>query len=180
MSLSYDRQVIRVKTSQILEKIMTNTSVTKPAPTKTPTPESKTEEVEPLDGYLMTQIKNSMPVREEASDFERDFAVYHARETVKSLAKDRVEAMLIGQMVAANAAAMECLKKASSPETKREHLEQNFKYATKFLDLYLKQFEALDRHRGRGQSTVAVEQVTVQPGGQAIVGNIRTGTDNAR
>jgi hypothetical protein len=169
MSLSYDRQVIRVKTSQILEKIMTNTSVTKPAPTKTPTPESKTEEV-----------KRAMPVREEASDFERDFAVYHARETAQSLAKDRVEAMLIGQMVAANAAAMECLKKASSPETKREHLEQNFKYATKFLDLYLKQFEALDRHRGRGQSTVAVEQVTVQPGGQAIVGNIRTGTDNAR
>jgi hypothetical protein len=89
--------------------------------------------------------------------------------------------MLIGQMVAANdAAAMWCLKKAAAPETRPEHLEQNYKYATKLLGLYLQQLEALDRHRGRGQSMVAVEQVTVQPGGQAIVGNIRTGTDHGR
>jgi hypothetical protein len=35
--------------------------------------------------------------------------------------------------------------------------------------------EALDKHRGKGQQTVRVEHVTVNAGGQAIVGNVRGG-----
>ena len=33
----------------------------------------------------------------------------------------------------------------------------------------------LDRHRGKGQQVVRVEHVTVQAGGQAIVGNVTQG-----
>jgi hypothetical protein len=32
--------------------------------------------------------------------------------------------------------------------------------------------EAIDRRRGKGQQTVRVEHVTVQAGGQAIVGHV--------
>jgi hypothetical protein len=35
--------------------------------------------------------------------------------------------------------------------------------------------EALDKHRGKGQQTVRVEHVTVNAGGQAIVGNVEAG-----
>jgi hypothetical protein len=34
--------------------------------------------------------------------------------------------------------------------------------------------DALNRHRGKGQQTVRVEHVTVQAGGQAIVGHVET------
>jgi hypothetical protein len=33
--------------------------------------------------------------------------------------------------------------------------------------------EALDKHRGKGQQKITVEHVTVEAGGQAIVGNVR-------
>ncbi len=35
--------------------------------------------------------------------------------------------------------------------------------------------EALNRHRGKGQQVVRVEHVTVQAGGQAIVGAVTQG-----
>ena len=35
--------------------------------------------------------------------------------------------------------------------------------------------EALDKHRGKSQQTVRVEHVTVNAGGQAIVGNVQGG-----
>ena len=35
--------------------------------------------------------------------------------------------------------------------------------------------DALSKHRGKGQQVVRVEHVTVQAGGQAIVGNVTQG-----
>jgi hypothetical protein len=46
--------------------------------------------------------------------------------------------------------------------------------ATKLLRAFAAQFEVLDRLRRGGQQTVRVEHVTVQAGGQAIVGHVET------
>jgi len=40
---------------------------------------------------------------------------------------------------------------------------------------YVAQIEALKRYRSAGEQTVRVEHVTVNDGGQAIVGNVTTG-----
>jgi len=46
--------------------------------------------------------------------------------------------------------------------------------ANKLLRTYTAQVEALSRYRGKGQQTVRVEHVTVQAGGQAIVGAVNS------
>lgn len=83
-----------------------------------------------------------------------------------------LEGMLAVQMVATHSAAMECLRRAAIPDQSFEARDMNLKHATKLLSLYGRQLEALDRHRGRGQQKITVEHVTVNAGGQAIVGAI--------
>ena len=40
---------------------------------------------------------------------------------------------------------------------------------------YLAQMEALKKHRAEAQQTVRVERVTVESGGQAVVGSVQYG-----
>jgi hypothetical protein len=53
-------------------------------------------------------------------------------------------------------------------EGRRENLSQ----ANKLSRTYATLLEALNRHRGKGNQKVTVEHVTVNSGGQAIVGNV--------
>ena len=92
---------------------------------------------------------------------------------LKGLApRDELEGMLAAQMVATHTAAMECLRRAMIDGQTREGRDQNLKHATKLLGVYARQMEALDKHRGKGQQKITVEHVTVNAGGQAIVGNV--------
>lgn len=86
--------------------------------------------------------------------------------------RDELEGMLAVQMVATHSAAMECLRRAMIEEQSFEGRDQNLKHATKLLATYARQVEALDKHRGRGQQKITVEHVTVNAGGQAIVGSV--------
>ena len=45
----------------------------------------------------------------------------------------------------------------------------------KLMRLYTQQLEALDKHRRKGKQKMIVEHVTVNAGGQAVVGNIDQG-----
>lgn len=58
------------------------------------------------------------------------------------------------------------------PDVRRR--DQNLKHAVKLLGIYERQLAALDKHRGKGQQKITVEHVTVEAGGQAIVGNVET------
>lgn len=85
---------------------------------------------------------------------------------------DPLEAMLLGQIISANAASLELQRRAWIKE-------QSFECRTKFLALADKSartvatlVEALNRHRGKGPQIVRVERVTVHEGGQAIVGPV--------
>lgn len=88
--------------------------------------------------------------------------------------EDALEGMLAAQMIATHEHAMECLRRAMNEGQTFEGRDLNLKHATKLLQLYVRQVEALDKHRGKGQQKITVEHVTVEAGGQAIVGNVGT------
>lgn len=85
--------------------------------------------------------------------------------------KDQVEAMLATQMAAVQLATMtfaqRLMKAQSIPE--QDIAERAF---NKLARTFTTQVDALKRYRTGGQQKVTVEHVTVQPGGQAIVGTI--------
>ena len=84
-----------------------------------------------------------------------------------------LEAMLISQMVAVNAAVGQCMDVAMIDDQYPESRQRNIANATKLQRTFLLQIEALQKLRGKGQQTVRVEHVTVNAGGQAIVGHVK-------
>jgi hypothetical protein len=88
--------------------------------------------------------------------------------------RDELEGMLGAQMVAIHDAAMECLRRAHIPEQAFWGQQANLAQASKLVRSYAALLEALNRHRGKGQPQVVrvVEHVTVNAGGQAIVGAV--------
>jgi hypothetical protein len=90
-------------------------------------------------------------------------------------AHDVIEAMLAVQMVATHEAAMECFRRAALAEQTFAGRELGLKYADKLVRSFAALTDALNRHRGKGQQVVRVEHVTVQAGGQAIVGAVTQG-----
>ncbi len=90
--------------------------------------------------------------------------------------QDELEGMLAGQLVAANAAAMECYRRAMIGEQSFEGRKENLNQANKLSRTYVTLLEALNRHRGKGiQQKVTVEHVHVHAGGQAVVGAVQAG-----
>jgi len=105
------------------------------------------------------------------SDETRDDILSAGLALLEDLApKDARESMLGIQMVATHLLAMEYLSAAQHSELALEAKDYYMKHASKLMALYAKQFEALDKHRGRGQQHVVVEHVSVAAGGQAFVG----------
>ncbi|MFK5600653.1 hypothetical protein ACFZ8E_27275 [Methylobacterium sp. HMF5984] len=87
--------------------------------------------------------------------------------------QDELEGMLAGQLVAANAAAMECYRRAMLPEQSFEGRKENLTQANKLSRTYVTLLEALNRHRGKvSQQKVTVKHVHVHSGGQAVVGSV--------
>ncbi len=88
--------------------------------------------------------------------------------------RDAVEAMLIIQMGATHVAMTTLAQKMADLTnwTARESLERS---VTRLSRTYLAQMDALKKHRAKAQQTVRVERVTVNDGGQAIVGDVAHG-----
>lgn len=94
--------------------------------------------------------------------------------------KDELEGMLAAQMVATHSAAMECFRRAMLKEQPFEGWRAQVNLGGKLVRSFAVLVEALDRHRGKGQpQVVRVERVTVEPGGQAIVGAVTQGGGGA-
>jgi hypothetical protein len=84
--------------------------------------------------------------------------------------------MLAAQMIVVHDAALECFRRAHLPEQTFEGRQAALGQANKLVRSYTTLLEALDRHRGKGQpQVVRVERVTVEAGGQAIVGAVSQG-----
>jgi len=85
--------------------------------------------------------------------------------------RDEVEAMLGAQMAAVHLATMTFARRLAHVETipQQDAAERAF---NKLARTFTTQVEALKRYRSDGQQTVRVERVTVEAGGQAIVGSV--------
>ena len=86
---------------------------------------------------------------------------------------DATERLLASLSVSLQSAAMTSLQYAAGTEllpARTEELNNAIRAARAAADL----LEALDVRRGRGKQSVAVGQVTVETGGQAIVGNVNS------
>jgi hypothetical protein len=87
---------------------------------------------------------------------------------------DQVEAMLAAQMAAVHTATMTFARRLAHVETipQQDSAEKAF---NKLARTFAAQVEALKRYRSKGEQRVIVERVTVEKGGQAIVGNVAHG-----
>ena len=86
--------------------------------------------------------------------------------------QNELEGLLASQMIGVHEAAMECLQQSRLPTQTPAGRDVNLKHAVKFMGLFTKQLEALDRLRGKGQQKMTVERVNVESGAQAIVGPV--------
>ena len=85
--------------------------------------------------------------------------------------RDQLEAMLAAQMAAVHNATMTFARRLNHVDNipQQDSAERAF---NKLARTFASQLEALKRYRSAGQQTVRVEHVTVNEGGQAIVGNV--------
>jgi len=87
--------------------------------------------------------------------------------------KDAAETALLVQMAATHQAAMMLARRLNHVETIPQQ-DAAERALNKLLRSYAAQLEALKRYRSKGQQVVRVEHVTVNAGGQAIVGTVST------
>jgi hypothetical protein len=85
--------------------------------------------------------------------------------------KDQIEAMLAAQMVAVHMAIMRSARRLQNADNipQQDSAERAF---NKLARTFATQMEALKRYRTGGEQKVTVQHVSVQEGGQAIVGNV--------
>lgn len=136
-------------------------------------PEATGTEDRALGIQLVRQALGSISVYPAMSDQEHQDAIKAVVAALKGVAPaDGMESMLAAQLVATHNTAMDCLRRAQLDGQSFEGRDLNLRHATKLLAAYARQVEAIDRHRGQGQQKITVEHVTVNAGGQAIVGGV--------
>jgi hypothetical protein len=85
--------------------------------------------------------------------------------------KDQVEAMLAAQMAAVHNATMMSARRLNHAQNVQQQ-DSAERAISKLARTFATQVEALKRYRSAGEQTVRVEHVTVNEGGQAIVGHV--------
>lgn len=92
--------------------------------------------------------------------------------TIKSIApKDSIEAMLVSQMVSVHVAAMRCACRLACTDDLPQQ-ESVARAMTRLCRTFAAQVEALGRHRNSDERAITVQNLSVQDGGRAIVGNV--------
>jgi hypothetical protein len=85
--------------------------------------------------------------------------------------RDAIEAMLVTQMAATHVA-MTAMAQKMADQTMWTIRESTERSMTRLSRTYLAQMDALKKYRVKAQQVVRVERVTVNDGGQAIVGDV--------
>jgi hypothetical protein len=127
-----------------------------------------------LSTTLLGQVSGALPYgKGECQNLD---ALNFALEAVASLKpRDGLEVMLCSQMVALHSQGLEYLRRTMFPEQTNDGVDRNVNRATRLLRTFAILAESLRAHRSGGKQTVTVEHVTVQAGGQAIVGTVNRG-----
>jgi hypothetical protein len=87
---------------------------------------------------------------------------------------DPTEALLVAQMAAVHNATMVAARRLAHVETPAQQDSASTMF-NKLARTFAAQVEALKRYRLKGEQTIKVQHVTVNDGGQAIVGNVQHG-----
>ncbi len=125
---------------------------------------------------LVNQVWRSLYRGEGTAEWILQLGERAAQDALAGIApRDPLEGMLAAQMVATHETAMDCFRRAQLAGQTFEGRRQNLEFANKLARSYATLVETLDKHRGKGQQVVRVEHVTVNAGGQAIVGAMRQG-----
>jgi hypothetical protein len=129
-----------------------------------------------LQKRIVVQVSEAIWMPKDVTPEERSARI---REALVSLGgidpQDELEGMLAAEMVATHHAAIDCLRRAMIPEQSLPARDVNLKHAARLLAIYARQLEVLDKHRGKGQQQMTVRYVNVGSGGQAVIGNVKTG-----
>ncbi len=127
-----------------------------------------------LDNIRLSETAGAIPYARGKSDTVE--ALNAALEGVAALVpRDGMEVMLCSQLVALHSQSMDFLRRGMLAEQTNDGVDRNVNRATKLLRTFGTMAECLRTYRGGGQQKVTVEHVTVQAGGQAIVGNVNRG-----
>jgi hypothetical protein len=91
---------------------------------------------------------------------------------VKSIKpRDSVEAMLVAQMVSVHVMAMRCAYHLAGAEDIARQ-DSAARALGRLARTFPAQIEALNRYRNNGEPAITVQNVSIQDGGKAIVGNV--------
>ncbi len=85
--------------------------------------------------------------------------------------RDSVEAMLVAQMVSVHVMAMRCAHHLANAEDIARQ-DSAARALGKLARVFPAQIDALSRYRNNGEPVITVQNVSVQDGGKAIVGNV--------
>lgn len=128
----------------------------------------------PLDNHRWTQVSCTIPQSHGKCD--DPVLLNIALDGVAALApRDGMEVMLCSQLVALHGQSMDFMRRAILAEQTSEGVDSNVNRVAKTLRTFATIAECLRTYRGGGQQKVTVEHVTVQAGGQAIVGTVNKG-----
>jgi hypothetical protein len=123
-----------------------------------------------FEGFV-AELANATNHRSNVSERELNFMLA----VVKSIEpKDEVEAMIAAQMAAVHMATMTFTRRLTHVETIPQQDSATSAF-NKLARTYAVQMDALKRYRSSGEQTIKVQHVTVNDGGQAIVGNVEQG-----
>lgn len=129
-----------------------------------------TDDPDFLNGYLC-QLTNAGSQGSQADEDGVNFMLSMVRGVQP---QDEVEAMLAAQMAAVHNATMTFARRLNHVDNiqQQDSAERAF---NKLARTFTTQMEALKRYRTGGQQKMTVEHVTVNEGGQAIVGTVQRG-----
>ena len=120
---------------------------------------------------LISQVGNSVSTKGKIDQGSLQFVVSF----IKSIEPEsEIETMLAAQMAAVHVCAMDASRRYLWADTLagKDSAERAL---TKLTRTFTTQMDALKRYRAKAQQTVRVERVTVESGGQAVVGDVSTG-----
>jgi len=87
--------------------------------------------------------------------------------------KNEIEAALAIQMACTHAVTMVVLSRAGGASGGNRHVAMMAASATKLLRAYAIQLETLRRLRAGGSQYMRIEHVHLEPGAQAVIGNVQ-------
>jgi hypothetical protein len=117
---------------------------------------------------LLTQLSNATSQDQRPNESAINFLL----SVIKGAKpKDQFEAMLAAQMAAVHTATMRFTRQLANVETIAQQ-DSAERALNKLARTFAMQMEALKRYRTGGEQKVTVQHVSVNEGGQAIVGNV--------